>query len=69
LEKIFVKRCFTEGDCIRKTDYVESYLDAWSRRDSKGVVDHLSTDGTYRDIPENSQSTPGELIDHLDLSG
>ena len=51
---------------MRKTEYVESYLDAWSRRDSKGVVDHLSTNGTYRDIPENSQSSPEELIVHLE---
>jgi len=63
---IYTKRCVTEDGCMRKTEYVQSYLDAWSRRDSKGVVDHLSSDGTYRDIPENSQSTPEELIVHLE---
>lgn len=51
---------------MRKTEYVESYLDAWSRRDSKGVADHLTTDGTYRDIPENVQRSPEELIIHLE---
>ena len=66
MEKVFAKRCVTEDGCMRKTEYVESYLDAWSRRDSRGVADHLSTDGTYQDISENSQSSPEELIVRLE---
>jgi len=47
---------------MRKTEFVESYFDAWNLRDPKGVADHLSADGTYRDIPENSQVSHDELI-------
>ena len=51
---------------MRKTEFVESYFDAWNLRDPKGIADHLSADGTYRDIPENSQVSHDELIIILD---
>ena len=51
---------------MRKTEFVESYFDAWNLRDPKGIADHLSADGTYRDIPENSQVSHDELIITLD---
>jgi len=28
-------------------------FDAWNHRDSRGVADHLSADGIYRDVPRN----------------
>jgi len=51
---------------MRKLEFVESYLDAWNHRDSKGIADHLSTNGTYYDVPANLQRSPEELITHLD---
>jgi len=50
---------------MRKTEFVESYFDAWNHRDPKGIADHLSADGTYRDVPENIQISPDELIINL----
>jgi len=51
---------------MRKTDFVESYFDAWNHRDSRGIAGHLSADGTYRDVPENLQRSQDELIVSLD---
>jgi len=51
---------------MRKTAFVESYFDAWNHRDSKGVAEHLSAEGIYRDVPENKQISPNELIASLD---
>lgn len=51
---------------MRKAEFVESYFDAWNHRDSKGVADHLSADGTFRDVPENLQISPEELVIFLD---
>jgi len=50
---------------MRTTQFVESYFDAWNHRDPKGVADHLTADGIYRDIPENVQRTHDELITTL----
>ncbi len=50
---------------MRATEFVGSYFDAWNHRDPKGVADHLSADGVYRDVPENSQVTHDELITSL----
>ncbi len=51
---------------MRKTEFVESYFDAWNHRDSRGVADHLSADGIYRDVPRNFQISPEELVANLD---
>ena len=51
---------------MRKTEFVESYFDAWNHRDSKGIADHLSSEGVYCDVPENTQSSADEWIDSLD---
>ena len=51
---------------MRRTKFVESYFDAWNHRDSKGIADHLSAGGTYRDVPENLQISHDELITTLD---
>ena len=51
---------------MRKTEFVESYFDAWNHRDAKGVADHLSADGTFRDVPGNLQISPEELVIFLD---
>ena len=50
---------------MHATEFVESYFDAWNHRDAKGVADHLTADGIYRDIPENSRRTHDELITSL----
>ncbi len=50
---------------MRTTQFVESYFDAWNHHDPKGVADHLTADGIYRDIPENVQRTHDELITSL----
>lgn len=47
---------------MRATEFVESYFDAWNHCDPKGVADHLTADGIYRDVPENVQRTHDELI-------
>ena len=51
---------------MRKTEFVESYFDAWNHRDSKGIADHLSADGTFLDVPGNLQISPEELVIFLD---
>ncbi len=50
---------------MHATRFVESYFDAWNKRDSKGVADHLATDGVYFDVPQNWQRSHDELISKL----
>ena len=47
------------------TEFVESYFDAWNKHDAKGVAGHLTKDGIYCDVPENSRRTHDELITEL----
>ena len=51
---------------MRKTEFVESYFDAWNRCDPKGVADHLASGGVYCDIPENTQRSRTDLVESLD---
>ena len=51
---------------MRKTEFVESYFEAWNHHDPQEIVDHLSTDGTFRDVPENAKFSPDELITFLE---
>jgi len=51
---------------VRKTEFVESYFEAWNHHDPREIVGHLSTDGTFRDVPENAQYSPDELISFLE---
>ena len=44
------------------TGFVESYFEAWNNHDPVAIADHLSADGIYRDVPENSLRSPDELI-------
>lgn len=46
--------------------YVESYFDAWNHHDPRGVAEHLTNNGIYRDVPENVQRSQADLIDDLD---
>ena len=55
-----------EGAGMRKKEFVASYFDAWNHRDPKGIADHLSANGIYRDVPENTQTSPDELIASLE---
>ena len=50
---------------MRKSEFVDSYFDAWNHHDAKGIADHLANDGTFRDVPENVQASPDELIVNL----
>jgi AraC-like DNA-binding protein len=50
---------------MRTVDFVDSYFDAWNHHDPKGVADHLSANGVYLDVPENSQRSHDELIESL----
>ncbi len=51
---------------MRKSEFVESYFDAWNHRDSKGIADHFSANGIYHDVPENVQISAEKLITNLD---
>ncbi len=37
-------------------------MDAWNHGDPEAVADHLAANGTYIDVPENTQRTHDELI-------
>lgn len=50
---------------MHATDFVQSYIEAWNQRDPEGVVDHLTTDGIYCDIPENTIRTHANWIASL----
>lgn len=50
---------------MHATEFVKSYFDAWNQRDPRGVADHLTADGIYRDVPENLQRSHDELISSL----
>ncbi len=50
---------------MHTTEFVESYFDAWNHCDPKAVADHLTADGIYCDVPENTQRTHDELITTL----
>jgi len=51
---------------MRKSEFVESYFDAWNHHDPEGIAAHLSADGTYRDVPECMHISPEQLIVYLD---
>ncbi len=46
-------------------EFVASYFDAWNQHDPKGVADHLTADGVYRDIPEKIERSHDELVRSL----
>jgi len=50
---------------MRATEFVKSYFDAWNQHDPRGVADHLTANGIYRDVPENLQRSHDELISSL----
>ena len=50
------------GLLMRATDFVESYFAAWNHHDAKAVADHLTNNGIYCDIPENTQRSRDELV-------
>ena len=50
---------------MRKTEFVESYFDAWNHRDAMLVANHFTSGGTYCDIPEQQQHSRDELIANL----
>lgn len=50
---------------MRTVEFVESYFDAWNHHDPKGVADHLSEDGIFCDVPENTRRTHDELVHSL----
>ncbi|MEM1411032.1 MAG: helix-turn-helix domain-containing protein [Pseudomonadota bacterium] len=50
---------------MKAADFVASYLEAWNRGDSEAVGEHLCSDGTYLDVPENLRQSREELISDL----
>ena len=46
-------------------DFVKSYLSAWNRHDATGVMEHLSDDGLYNDVPAQQQLGGDALVRHL----
>jgi len=46
-------------------EFVESYFEAWNKRDARQVAYHLAANGTYCDVPENLQHSREELIARL----
>ena len=50
---------------MRTAEFVESYFDAWNHQDPEGVAGHLTTDGVFRDVPLNTQSSHDELVAYL----
>ncbi len=50
---------------MHKTEFVESYFDAWNHSDPKGIADHLASGGVYCDIPHNTRRSRNELISNL----
>ena len=50
---------------MRANKFVKSYIDAWNHRDPEGVADHLTANGVYRDVPENTQQSHDELVGYL----
>ena len=50
---------------MQATEFVHSYLDAWNHSDAVGVANHLSKNGTYLDVPNDDQYSPGELVSML----
>ncbi|MCZ6832076.1 MAG: hypothetical protein O7F73_21320 [Gammaproteobacteria bacterium] len=50
---------------MRAADFVQSYFDAWSHGDARGVAEHLVKDGTYCDIPRNEQHSGDDLVANL----
>ncbi|MGI9270390.1 MAG: helix-turn-helix domain-containing protein [Woeseiaceae bacterium] len=50
---------------MQATEFVESYMDAWNHHDPKGVADHLTADGIYLDVPQNTRRSHDELITSL----
>ncbi len=50
---------------MHATEFVESYFDAWNHCDPQGVADHLTVDGIYCDVPENSRRSHDEWITYL----
>jgi AraC-like DNA-binding protein len=51
---------------MRAADFVHSYFDAWNHRNSVAVADHLTSDGVYLDVPENTSRSHDELVISLD---
>ncbi len=50
---------------MHATEFVESYFNAWNQCDPQGVADHLTDDGIYCDIPENSKRSHDEWVTYL----
>ena len=50
---------------MHSADFVASYFEAWNQHDPEGIADHLTPDGIYRDVRQNTQHTHDELVDSL----
>ena len=50
---------------MHSTNFVASYFEAWNQHDPEGIADHLTPNGIYRDVRQNTQHTHDELVDSL----
>lgn len=50
---------------MRAAQFVQSYMDAWNHRDPQAVAEHLASDATYCDVPENINRSRDELVASL----
>lgn len=50
---------------MRAAQFVRSYMDAWNHRDPQAVAEHLASDATYCDVPENINRSRDELVASL----
>ena len=50
---------------MHPTDFVESYIEAWNRRDANYIAAHFAPDGVYCDVPSQARYSREELIEYL----
>lgn len=50
---------------MRATDFVASYLDAWTDGDAEAIADHFTDDGVYIDVPENVRVNHDDIVESL----
>jgi len=50
---------------MRATEFVTSYLDAWTHGDAAAIADHFTDDGVYIDVPENVRVNHDDIVESL----
>ena len=50
---------------MRASEFVASYLDAWTHGDAEAIAEHFTDDGVYFDVPQNVRVSHGEIVENL----